>query len=92
MLRVVKHLVGQAVLDNLAALHNHQPVRQQPHHAEVVGHHDPWNIEPFTQACNLGVKCLSGDSVHGREWLIKQQHARLPCQCAGQGNTLALTP
>ena len=59
---------------------------------EVVGHQDHWNIEPFTQACNLSVKCLSGDSVHRREWLIKQQHARLPCQCAGQGNTLALTP
>ena len=38
MLRIVEHLIGQALLDHLAALHDHQPVRQQPRHAEIVRH------------------------------------------------------
>ena len=34
MLRIVEHLVGQPVLDDGAALHDHQPVRQQAGDAE----------------------------------------------------------
>ena len=36
VVRIVEHLVGQAFLDHLAALHHHQSVCQQPGDAEIV--------------------------------------------------------
>ena len=35
--RIVEHLVGQAGLDHLAALHHHDAMRQQPCDSEIVG-------------------------------------------------------
>src|SRR5215470_5547659 len=38
---VVEDLVGQTTLDDLAVLHDHDPVRQQPCDTKIVGHdHD----------------------------------------------------
>ncbi len=36
VLRIVEHLVGQSLFHDHAALHHHQPVRQQTRDAEIV--------------------------------------------------------
>ena len=38
MLWIVQHLIRQTGFHHVAVLHHHQPVRQQPHDSQIVGH------------------------------------------------------
>ena len=40
MLRIVQHLICQALFDHMPALHHHQTVGQQAHHGQIMGDDD----------------------------------------------------
>lgn len=42
---VVEHLVGQALLNDAAALHDHQPIGEQPNDGKVMGDDDDSDTE-----------------------------------------------
>ena len=43
MVRIVEHLIGQALFDHIALPHDHQPVGQQPHDRQIMGDDDCGN-------------------------------------------------
>ena len=40
MLRIVQHLIGQALFHHMTTLHHHQPIRQQAHHSQIMSNDD----------------------------------------------------
>lgn len=50
MLRIVEHLIGEPGLDDCAAAHDDQPMRQQARDPEIVGHDDDREPELVAQS------------------------------------------
>jgi hypothetical protein len=48
-LRIAKHLLGRAFLDDRAGLHHDHPVAEQPHHVEIVRDEEIAHAEPPLQ-------------------------------------------
>src|SRR5262249_6732266 len=59
---VVEDLVGQTTLDDLAVLHDHDPVRQQPCDTKIVGHDHDCKLEIGNKATDeIEQACLHRD-------------------------------
>ena len=70
-----------------------QHVGRQPHHiVEVVGHEDHRHVERPPQRGDLLLKTPPYVAIDGGEWLVEQQHRRLPGQRPREGHPLALPP
>jgi hypothetical protein len=83
---------GGAFAHHPARLDHHHPVGQKLRLVHVMGDQHHRHRQMGAQRDDLAVQPLARGAVHGRERLIQQQRLRAAGQCAGDGNTLLLTP
>ncbi|MND47991.1 hypothetical protein D3C80_388990 [compost metagenome] len=86
---IVQHPVGQAVLDDIAALHHHHAVRQQPCDCEIMGDDDNGETEIIDEAADqIEQTRLHGD-IEATGRLIHEDEARRGDEVAGNLQALA---
>src|ERR671920_1558836 len=88
-LGVVEDLAHRPRLDDLASVHNRDPVCRAGDHAEVVGYEDYRHAEPLLKlAQELQDLGLDGD-VEGRGRLVRYKHLRVAGEGYGYDHPLA---
>ena len=88
--RLVIDALGRADLQDLAAMHDHDAVREGHGLALVVGHIDRGDSEALLQSAELVAGLQAQARVEIGQGLVEQQHARLEDQRAGDGHPLLL--
>ena len=89
MLRIVEHLVGESLLHDRTALHHHQPVRQQPRDAEIVGHQHDRQVQPFDKAAQQVEEAGLHRDVEAAGRLVHEDQPRIADEVARDLQALA---
>ena len=88
----VAKLVGRAVLDDLAAFQDQQPVGEHERFERVVGDQQARPGEVGQMPPEFGLHVQPGLGVEGGQRLVEQQQRRLSGQRPGQRHPLGLAP
>ena len=89
--RIVEHLVGGAELLNDARIHHREPVGQRQRLDLIVSDDDRGVTEFALQHLQFATHPLPRRRVEVAEWLVEQQHRRVPHQGPRQRDALLLT-
>ncbi len=85
-------LLHRPLLDDLAAIHDADHVRDAPHDAEIVGDEQQAHAEPRANFRQQGQDLRLHGDVERRGRLIRDQQIRLVCERHRDHDPLTLAP
>ena len=83
LVRIVKHLIRQACLDHLTALHHHDSMRQQPGHREIMRYNHDCKPEFVDQSAHKIEQSRLNGNIEPSSRLIHEDKTRFGNEVAG---------
>ena len=83
MLRIVQHLIGQSLFNDLSLAHHHQPVRQQSGNRQIVRNDNRRDMQLRNQLTQQIEQPRLHRHIQARGRLVHENQARLGHQITG---------
>src|SRR6266496_1346092 len=90
MNRSLVELLGRRDLDDLAQVHDRDPVGDVAHHAEIVGDEDVGEVQFLLQVVQQVDDLRPDGDIQGGDRLVGDDQPWVQGQCAGDADPLAL--
>lgn len=87
----IEHRVGRPDFHDASQIHHRNPMREMPHHAQIVRHEQDREPQPLLQLQQQVEYLRLHGNIQCRYDLVGDQQLRLDGKRAGNGDALPLT-